>query len=664
MTARPVADRSALLDAASRTGVLAATVVCVTPLLLQLPGQLALMLGIAGIVTALVSLRMRVPGWLRLLFSLALVATVFSLMGLRFGRDTGCALLAAMLVVKPLELNTLRDGRSLVGFALFAPFATFLLDQGPLSLSLGLAAALLALLALARLAEQESKDTRTVPHAQRAGIVLRLVAIGLPLALSAFWLFPRIATPLWGVPQRAIATPGLSDTMSPGEWLDLMNDDSPALRVVFFGDTPEATQMYWRGPVLTDFDGRTWTASRWLRHLPPAELVRGERTWDYQMDIEPTEQPFLVALEMPHATPDGIRSSWEHSLLAPRPLHSVTRWRMRSSPAIRFEAELSDYVRQNALRLPDGFNPRTVALARQWRRDAGERGDAAIVERAMRMVRDEFGYTLNTPLPGRHTADEFLFDWKQGFCEHFSSAFVVLMRAAGIPSRVVTGYAGGYRNAFGGYWVVRNSDAHAWAEVWLDGRGWVRVDPTAAVAPERIYDTLQDRAGGSVLGNLPGFVSALDLGDWLRRGWNDLVLGFDANRQRDLLKPLGGGVLGQRALIGLFGATALLALAWMLWLSARGTRQRDPLLRAWRTLGKRYARIGLGREPHEPALRWVSRIAPALDADAARALSTLTRRFVETRYAAGVGEAMPTRTLVRDLHKHRAGRRLPREPSP
>jgi protein-glutamine gamma-glutamyltransferase len=651
-----MAEASPAIDPASRAWTLAATVACVLPLLLQLPSRIALGVGIVGMLSGAASWRIRVPGWLRLLLSLALVAIVMSAMGMRIGRDTGCALLAAMLAIKPLELHTVRDARSLLGFALFAPFATFLLDQGPWSLLLGLAGALLALLALLRLSEQESGDARPPSTRGRVGIVLRLVATGLPLALAAFWLFPRIATPLWGVPQRAIATPGLSDTMSPGDWLDLMNDDSPALRAVFFGETPDVTQMYWRGPVLTDFDGREWTRSRWLRHLPPAALAHDERIiWDYQVDIEPTDQHWLVALEMPRAIPGGTRSSWEHSLAAERPLHSVTRWRMQSSPVRRFEPDLPTYIRQNALQLPEGFNPRTVALAREWRRQAGEGGDRRIVERAMRMIRDEFGYTLSTPLPGRHTADEFLFDWKQGFCEHFSSAFVVLMRAAGIPARVVTGYAGGYRNSFGDYWVVRRSDAHAWAEVWLQGEGWVRVDPTAAVAPERIYDTLADRARGNVLGGLPGLVSALDLGDWLRRGWNDLVLGFDASRQRDLLQRLGGGPLGPRGLIALFASAAALALAWMLWLSARGARERDPLLRAWHRLGRRYARLGLGRARHEPALDWVERIAPSLDAATAAALSVLSHRFVEWRYAADAGRAAAP-DLIRALHRHRPAR--------
>ncbi|HRP72172.1 MAG TPA: DUF3488 and transglutaminase-like domain-containing protein [Luteimonas sp.] len=639
------------LSNAGRAWTLAATAACLLPLLLQLPPGIALACTGLGIATGMLSWRRTLPGWLRTLLALALVGTILAQFRFSMGRDVASALLAAMLALKPGELASVRDARSLVGFALFAPFSTFLLDQGPLSLLLGLVGATLALVALLQLSDEESGDDAHVSPGRRLATIGRLLVIGLPLALAAFWLFPRIASPLWGVPDRVLSRPGLSDEMSPGQWLDMMNDDRPALRVSFSGPVPAPSQMYWRGPVLMDYDGRSWTRSRWMASLPAAEITRTDAGWDYEMTVEPTERRTLVALELPAGAPEGARQSWDHVLQADMPLTSVTRWRMQAAPPLRFEAGLSDMVRRHALQLPEGFNPRTVALARQWRRENGPGNDAAIVERALDMVRAEFGYTLSTPLPGRHSADEFLFDWKQGFCEHFSSAFVILMRAAGIPSRVVTGYAGGRRNPIGDYWIVRNEDAHAWAEVWLEGRGWVRADPTAAVAPERIYDTIDDRVGAGGLLGLRGIAPMLDLGDWLRRGWNDLVLGFDAKRQLALLRPLGLESAGARGLIALFAAGAVLALAWMLWLAARGERERDPVLRAWRRLGRRYARLGLARAAHEPALAWAQRVAAARPGDA-DALPALSVRFAQWRYAAQTGAGDP-RALARDLHKHR-----------
>jgi transglutaminase-like putative cysteine protease len=641
-----------LLDPQSRSWVLAAAGACLLPLLLQLPPRLDIGIAIAAVAIGALAWRRPLPGWLRLLLAAALVGAVLATSRFAFGRDTGCALLAAMLAIKPAETFSLRDGRSLLGFALFAPFATFLLDQGPLSLVLGLVATTLALAALLRLSELESGDDRhPLPAWRRYASVWRLIGIGLPLALAAFWLFPRIATPLWGVPERAMARPGLSDRMSPGAWIDLLNDDSTALRVQFFGATPPTSQMYWRGPVLWNFDGRTWTQSGWMRGLPPARVRYRPIAWDYELEVEPTDRRQLVALDLPTAAPDGTQLSLDYGLYAPKPLSALTRWRMQSAAPRSFEPELKHALRQLALQLPPGFNPRTLALAQQWRREAGN-DDAAIVQRALRMIRSDFAYTLATPLLGRNSVDEFLFDYKEGFCELFCSAFVVLMRAAGIPARVVTGYVGGYRNPIGGYWQVRRSDAHAWTEVWLVGRGWVRFDPTAAVAPERIYDTLSDRAsaGDGLFGALPGLVPMHNAGDWLRRGWNNLVLGFDATRQQRLLQSLGVPDVSSSRLVALFILTAGLAVLWMIWLTARAEREHDPLLRAWHRLGARYARLGLGREPHEPAGPWAARVLAARPQSSA--LTTLSARFAEWRYAHPDG-GRPPRDLVRDLQSHR-----------
>jgi transglutaminase-like putative cysteine protease len=482
---------------------------------------------------------------------------------------------------------------------------------------------------------------------------VKLLALGLPLALAAFWLFPRLPAPLWGLPERAVARPGLSDSMTPGGWLDFMNDDTPAARVQFFGPVPRQEEMYWRGPVLWDFDGRAWTQAKWLQRVPAAAMRPAGAGWDYQVELEPTDRRQLIALDLPTRVPDGAFVAIDFSVSSRDSLNNVTRWRMRSAAPAAAEPKLPIVLRQRALDLPAGFNPRTLALARQWRRDAGSdaagRSDAAIANRALEMIRRDFAYTLEVPLAGRNEVDDFLFDRKQGYCEHFSSAFVVLMRAAGIPARVVTGYAGGYRNPIGGYWLVLNSDAHAWAEIWLPGRGWVRVDPTAAVAPERIFDTIADRQPGRI-GGFDGLVPVFDAGDWLRRGWNDFVLGFNAQRQQRLFGPLGLERIGSSGLVALFAAIAGIALAWMVWLIARGEREKDPLLRAWHRLGARYARRGLGRALHEPAEAWAERVAADVPG-AGQPLRTLGERFTRARYA--VPSADDLRTLVRDLLAHR-----------
>ena len=643
---------SPAMSASTLLHVRLAASLCLLPLLLQLPRSLGIGFAITAIGVMAMAWRQPLPAVLRLILSgSSLLAVFWVLPGI--GRDTACAVLAAMLALKPAETFSQRDGRSLVGFALFAPFATFLLNQGPISLLLALLSVLLALTALQRLAANEGQ----VPHIEqglfdRAAVfaVLRLFAIALPLTLAAFWLFPRLPTPLWGLPQRTVATTGLSDSMTPGGMFDLLLDDSPAARVQFFGESPKQTQMYWRGPVLWDFDGRTWRQAYDLFRSAPATVRMSSSDWDYRIDLEPTETRQLIALDLPTTATDGSHLSHDYTLWSEQRQYNISRWRLRSGTASQFEPVLSPALRRRALHLPKGYNPRTLALGQQWRREVEQNrpdsSDAMLVQRALSMIQREFAYTLNVPLAGRDEVDDFLFDRKEGYCEHFSSSFVVLMRAAQIPARVVTGYTGAYHNPMGDYWLVRKSDAHAWAEVWLPERGWVRVDPTAAVAPERVYDTIADRQPGRI-GSYDGLVPFFHAADWLQRGWNDFVLGFNAQRQLQLLKPLGLERHGATALALLFAGMAGLSLTWMLWIIARGERQRDPLLRAWHRLETRYRKLQRGRAPHEPAQIWAKRVA-ADKPHAGRPLAQLAQRLSNARYA---DQHDPT--LLRDLKQHR-----------
>lgn len=636
------------ISQASRAWVLATSWLALTPLLLQLPGLLAATVAVAAVLVGVLSWRGTLMAPVRLLLVIAMLAAVYWQIGMRFGRDTGCAVLASMLAIKASELRTLRDARSLLGFALFAPFTAFLLDQGPATMGLALLAVVSALLSMQRLADEEHHTATPALRLQLRGIG-KLVAIGVPLALATFWLLPRLSAPLWGVPERALSRPGLSDNMSPGEWIDLMADDSPALRVQFAGKAPPPQQRYWRGPVMWDFDGRTWQRARWTGRAQPASVTAGPQTYRYRLDYEPTDRRQLVSLDLPTRGVPNAELSPDYELFAQRPLSALTRWDLQSAPPTRFDTDLPDQLRKRALALPSGFNPRTLTLARQWRREAGNNDDA-VVQRALQWITREFAYTLDTPLLGRNSVDEFLFQQKAGFCEHFSSSFVVLMRAAGIPARVVTGYAGGTYNRLGNYWVVRRMDAHAWTEVWLAGRGWVRVDPTAAVAPERIYDTLEDRlqaGGGNDFADLGAWASLGQVSDWLRRGWNELVLSFDADRQQRLLQPFGIDRLDTSQLAAIFGVFAVSALAWMGWLLARGERERDPLLRAWHRLSHRYRKLGLAREPHEPANVWAQRVARS---HPNTPLLALSQRFAAARYA---GADSDSAALLKDLLQHR-----------
>ncbi len=632
-----------------RAWCLAASVACLLPLLLQIQPPLAI--GLLVVIAAGIALPRQPPMVVRLLLFVTLVGYVLASHGMNLGRDTGCALLAALLALKPLETYQLRDARSLLGFSLFAPFAAFLQDQGPASLLLCVPAVALLLHALAMLAEQRPGAAPARLQRQRAGAIGLALVIALPLALAGFWLFPRLGSPIWGLPENALGRSGLGERMSPDEWVELFADDSPALRVRFEGAEPPRRDLYWRGQVLWEFDGQTWsrglapTALQTPPGRPAIEPIR------YEVSLEATDRHYLVMLDLPLQSPGPGYLRSDYTVASNEPVRQLLKYTGVSSPDIPWPGTLPADEERAALALPAGLNPRMRELAAQWRTEAGD-DDVAMVRRALAWIGEDFSYSLTVPPSGRNAVDDFLFETRVGFCQHFSSAFTNLMRASGIPSRVVLGYAGGYRNRFGDYWVVRKMDAHAWSEVWLRGRGWVRVDPTAAVAPERVLDTVEDLARGGAL--LPRtFTPLFELGDWARRGWNDLVLGFNATRQASLLRPLGIDRASGAQLAAAFAVGAGLALALTLWVLMRGRpAPRDPLVAAWQAFTRRLRRAGLAKRPSEPPLTFGERAALALPAQS-DLLRSLSRRYASWRYAPSELAAEDKAGLVSELHGFR-----------
>ncbi|HEX5693163.1 MAG TPA: DUF3488 and transglutaminase-like domain-containing protein, partial [Arenimonas sp.] len=532
--------------------------------------------------------------------------------------------------------------------------AAFLQDQGPLVMALSLLALGLLLVALAMLAEQRPGAPAPRLDRRRGWNTARAVAVAMPLALAAFWLFPRLSTPLWGMPENVLGQGGLGERMSPDQWVDMFADDRPALRVQFIDPPPPPRQMYWRAQVLWNFDGGSWTREPGIRGLASADVVPGNSVIRYEVTLEPTDQRYLAVMDLPLAAPEGARLLADASVLTSSPVSRMRQYQAVSSPGGRLGSEIEPGLRRLATRLPPDFNPRTLALGRQWRAEAGD-DDAAIVQRALAWIESEFSYSLTVPPTGRHAVDEFLFENQVGFCQHYSSAFAVLMRAAGIPTRVVLGYAGGYRNPYADYWVVRRMDAHAWNEVWLPGRGWVRVDPTAAVAPIRVLDTVEDRQRSGAL--LPEALTPVrDLADWARRGWNELVLAFDAERQSQLFRPLGVDQASATQLGLAFAIGAGLAMVLTLWYLMRGQpASRDPLVAAWLAFVKRMRRAGFAKEASEPPLAYGRRLSAAWPARSEE-LQSLSQRYAAGRYARGGLPELDKRQLIAELRAFRPGR--------
>lgn len=585
----------------------------------------------------------RVPAWLRLAVAIALVAAVAATLGNIFGREAGSALLSAMLVMKLVESESRRDARVILAVTAFLAMASFLFDQGIVQVSMTAGACLLLLAAMYELDPATPREAREAVHRAYSARGLReagrSLLLAIPFAIVCFLLFPRLSSPMWGAPQDAFTgRTGISDRMEPGALAGLALDDSIALRVRFDGAAPPPQDRYWRGLVFWSFDGKAWGwPDAALGFRDDAEVEALGAAIDYEVTIEPTDQPWLFMLDAPLAAPDGANLTSDLQARMARPIIGVMRYRGSSSPRYRMQPTLPRGVRSLGTRLPDGGNPQARALAAQWVAETG--GDPrTIADRALAMFNRDFSYSFEVPLLGADPIDDFLFGVRIGWCEHYASSFAFLMRAAGIPARVVVGFQGGYYNASGNYYAVRRSDAHAWTEIWIAGEGWVRVDPTAAVAPERV--SRDARAALEAAGNwyeggwLAGLRDRFDLvGYW----WNDAIVQFTALRQRNLMRDAGIDPDDELQLAGLLLGGAVLALLVAAAVAGWRRRDHDPLRRAWRDWCARLARAGIVRATHEGPQAFGARAAAALPAQAA-AIESLVRGYIAIRYAAGTAE--------------------------
>jgi transglutaminase-like putative cysteine protease len=555
------------------------------------------------------------------------------------GQNPGVALLLLFLALKQMEARTARDALAAIFLAYFLAMAQFFYSQS----MVGAIAAGIAIVAATATLASLIDDQQSVPAQLR--LAGRLLMQAVPMMLVLFVLFPRVPGPLWGLPKDAHSgITGISDSMSPGSISELVQSDDIAFRVLFAQAPPPASQRYWRGPVLTTFDGRTW---RPLPSMPRSQLPYGAPAAariDYEITLEASGRPWLFALELPASLPADVYASRDYLLLARAPLTERSRYRLSSFIGQPVGSDEAEPLLRAALSLPTEVNPRTRALGESWRSIANS--DEEIVRLAATFFRDQhLTYTLLPPLLGRDSADEFLFDSKAGFCEHFASAFAVALRAAGVPTRVVTGYQGGEVNAIDGYLTVRQSDAHAWTEVWLKGRGWQRLDPTAISAPMRVEANV---AAAVPIGDpLPVWLRIH--AEWLRdlrmrsdalaNAWNQWVLGYNSERQRELLQRLGMPSPDWRSMtIALTVASGLVMLALGM-IALRRRQRRDPVQALWLRAGRRLARRGLARREYEGPLDYAERVA-ASRPDLASSIRALAWLYTTLRYGNAGGERL------------------------
>lgn len=569
--------------------------------------------------------------WLLFALTVASVGGILLEYRTLFGREAGVALLIILVSLKLMEMRAARDATLLIYLGCFIIITNFFYSQSiPTALYM-----LFTLLLI--LATWLHLHTGSLPLRPRLRIAALLLLQAIPLTLLLFVLFPRVQGPLWGMPQDAYSSSGLTDNMAPGTLSKLSLSQAVAFRVNFRDAAPPREQMYWRGPVLWDFDGVTWRAGMRVRSKVP-QLQDKSSPFDYTVTLEPHNKSWLFALEMPDSLSVAHVMTDDFQMHARRPVTSRIRYTAKSHLSYRANVEEVPYQLQRALALPPNLNPRARKLAAEWR--ANLRGDDAVIRAAFtRFNREGFVYTLEPPLLGTDGVDDFLFETRQGFCEHYASAFVFLMRAAGIPARVVTGYQGGEANITGGYTIVRQSDAHAWAEVWLKERGWLRIDPTAAIAPTRLQNGLTAAIPDSPA--LP-FMARTQASwllklrfnlDMLNHEWNQWVLGYDSERQFAFLSRLGmEDISWQKLAINLLIGVALLAgLFALLLLRHLYTRTSDAAQKLYLRFCRKLARSGVVRAAHEGAQDFAARATTAHPQHAA-AIHRITASYLALRY--------------------------------
>lgn len=571
------------------------------------------------------------PRWLLIAITVAIVGGLQIEYHTLFGREPGVTLLIILVSLKLLELRAMRDATLLIYLSCFIIITNFFYSQSIPTALMMLASLLLILSTWIHL------HTGTLGIKPRVKIACLILLQAIPLTLLLFVLFPRVQGPLWGMPQDAYSSSGLSDSMSPGTLSKLSLSQAVAFRVSFEGATPSHEQMYWRGPILWDYDGVTWTAGISIRSKLPTLDQTGNPV-DYTVTLEPHNKRWLFALEMPTKLSIDSIITDDFQVWSKEPIIARTRYNVHSQLAYRVNADETPYQLQRALKLPPAFNPRARKLAADWHATLPD--DDAIIRAALSLFnREKFEYTLEPPLLGKDGIDDFLFETRKGFCEHYASSFVYLMRAAGVPARVVTGYQGGEPNLLGGYSIIRQSDAHAWAEVWIKNRGWLRIDPTAAISPERIRSGLSASIPDSpslpfmARTQSPWLLKMRFNLDMLNYRWNQWVLGYNTEQQFAFLTRLGmEDISWQKMAINLMlGVAMLVALFALLMLRRLYIHSTDSTQKLYLRFCRKLERTGTKRLPYEGAQDFASRAAfnqPHL----AGAINSITERYLALRY--------------------------------
>jgi len=585
------------------------------------------------------SAKERTVSWFRISQLLLIIVGaigVYVKFGTLLGRDPGVSLLVLLAGFKILETHTARDFYIANFLGYFLIITNFFYTQ-----SISTAAYMTITLLVITFSLLTFNDNgKALSQLGRAQYACMLLIQSFPLALILFVLFPRLSGPLWGLPEDAHSgKTGISDTMEPGALSQLVLSNEVAFRVQWKDKIPKLSELYWRGPVLWHTDGYKWSIGKDIVAYP-VDIAHSGSTINYTITIVPHNKPWIFALEMPVTLPPQTLLTHDLQLHAKEPINKPQRYTLSASTDFHISKK-NQFELFRALKLPEGYHEKTRLLVQSWQADG--LSSLQIIDKALQMFnKDEFYYTLTPPLLTQDYVDDFLFSTKQGFCEHYASAFVVMMRAAGIPARVVTGYQGGTLNPVSDYMIIYQRNAHAWTEIWLDERGWTRIDPTAAVSPERINQGIENALPESII-DIPYLINKsifarniwqrlINNWDMVNHYWNEWVISYGPQRQIQFLRQFGiANADWKNLIIVLLVAMAIVLGIICLTIFTQKRNGKDPAKVLYDKFCSKLAIKGVQRRPNEGPIDFAKRASIKLGKYRIP-IKEITSLYVTTRY--------------------------------
>lgn len=574
-------------------------------------------------------------GLLLLLVSVGGLALLYTQHRGILGRDAGTSLFLIALGLKLMEIKSERDLYLVNYLAFIVAASQFLYEQ-----SILMAAYILFVccVLLATLVFINSYVGNTRVALKKASVI---IAQAIPMAIAIFILFPRVEAPRWLLfNQQQQAKTGLGDSMEPGSISDLGLSDELVFRVKFTGAIPPPQVRYWRGPVLSQTDGKRWTQAKDLSYQQRVKPTFSGTVYQYTLLMEPQDKNWVFALELPAAFPKTLRQNAVLQLLSVDALNQRTEYSLSSYAQYNTGASTPQEIQQ-AKQLPATPSYKIKQLVRQL--GGFDSTPEVFIGQLLKHFRQQdFHYTLTPPLMENNPIETFLFETRYGFCSHYASAFVTLMRVANIPARVVTGYQGGEVNAIGGFLEIRQAHAHAWAEVWLDQQGWIRVDPTAAIAPERIEKNIDinQLVPGGVIHYAKPSAEAQAAFNWLQKtrqlwgnvdySWQRWVINYNSANQSHFLSPF--GIKDFKDMVYWMGAIIAVIVATLSgFLLYQKPTTVDHTLIVYKQFLKKLAKAGFNQSVGEGARSFAERIKPKLPTHAF-SIEEITEAYLQQRY--------------------------------